>query len=526
LNGPYRSTNYGVSRDHGRSLAKAVFLYCALGGAVVACALEPETSGVRQPAVAGKFYPGEAGKLRGAVEAYLDHAVPACGERPIALVAPHAGYVYSGQIAADAYRQVQDHEYDVVVVLGSNHTVPSFNSVSVYQGAGYVTPLGLVPIDQDLAVALLQSDGGASFQPSAHEREHSVEVQLPFVQVACPQARLVAAVVGDSSPELAARFGKALAEVLRGRRALIVASSDLSHYPGFDDANEVDRQVLAAVASLDPAAVENTITEQMGRRRPGLSTCACGEGPILVAMAAARELGAQRGIALSYANSGATVFGETSRVVGYGAVAFTAGDGGPSLEALVPLPAPGQMDTLSREDREYLLGLARGTVEQYLLTGTVPLPRIGSPVLWRRQGAFVTLNKHGRLRGCIGHMAEDTPVALTVPRMALQAALRDTRFAPVQPDEIPALEFEISVLTPFAQVPTPDAILVGRDGVVLEKGGRRAVYLPQVAPEQGWDRDEMLGHLCQKAGMATGCWQHNAKLFTFQAEVFAEERAP
>jgi len=508
-----------------RPLSTVLYHYCLLCCAVVACALEPEASGVRQPAVAGKFYPGEADKLRGAVEAYLANAVPACGERPIALVAPHAGYVYSGQIAADAYRQVIDFEYDVVVVLGPNHTVPSFNSVSVYQGAGYVTPLGLVPIDQDLAAALLRSDGGVSFQPSAHEREHSVEVQLPFVQVACPQVPIVAAVVGDSSPELAERFGKALVEALRGRRALIVASSDLSHYPDYDDANEVDRQVLAAVASLDPAAVETTITEQMRQRRPGLSTCACGEGPILVAMAVARELGAQRGIALSYTNSGATVFGETSRVVGYGAVVFTAGDGGTSLEALAPRPAAGQMDTLARADREYLLRLARGTVEQYLLTGTVPLPRTDSPVLWRQQGAFVTLNKHGRLRGCIGHMAEDTPVVLTVPRMALQAALRDTRFAPVQPDEIPALEVEISVLTPFVQVSGPGEILVGRDGVVLEKGGRRAVYLPQVAPEQGWDRDEMLGHLCQKAGMTTECWQHNAKLFTFQAEVFAEENA-
>lgn len=505
-----------------RPLSTALLHYCLLSLAVVACTQEPEVSTRREPAVAGRFYPGEADSLRSSVEAYLARSVPACGERPIALVAPHAGYVYSGQIAADAYRQAMGHEYDVVVVLGPNHTVPAFNSVSVYQGGGYVTPLGLVPIDQDLAGRLLRSDGGASFQPSTHEREHSVEVQLPFVQVVCPGARLVAAVVGDPNPELAERFGKALARELKGRRALIVASTDLSHYPDHDDANEVDRQVLAAVASLDAAAVRATIAERMVERRPGLSTCACGEGPILVAMAAARELGAQRGIALSYANSGATVFGELTRVVGYGAVAFTSGDGGTSLEALAPVPAPGERDTLDQADRDYLLGLARGTVEQYLLTGTVPLPRTDSPVLWRQQGAFVTLNKHGRLRGCIGHMAENAPLALTVPRMALQAALRDTRFTPVLPEELPDLEVEISVLTPFARVSGPGEILVGRDGVVLHKGGRRAVYLPQVAPEQGWDRDQMLGHLCQKAGLPSECWQRDAELFTFRAEVFAE----
>jgi len=395
----------------------------------------------------------------------------------------------------------------------------------VYQGAGYATPLGLASIDQELAAALLRSDGGASFEPAAHESEHSVEVQLPFVQVAFPQARIVAAVVGDPDPELAERFGQALAAALEGRRALVVASSDLSHYPDYDDANDVDRQVLAAVASLDPGAVESAITEQMRQRRPGLSTCACGEGPMLVAMAAARALGARRGVALSYANSGDTAFGETSRVVGYGAVAFTAGRGSTSLEALAPVRAAGKADTLAPADREYLLGLARGTVEQYLLTGTVPLPRGDSPALWRRQGAFVTLNKQGHLRGCIGHMAENAPLALIVSRMALQAALRDTRFAPVQAEELAALEVEISVLTPFARVSGPEAILVGRDGVVVEKGGRRAVYLPQVAPEQGWDRDEMLGHLCQKAGLATECWQQNAELYTFQAEVFGEDNA-
>ena len=508
-----------------RPLSTALFHCCLLCWAVVACALEPEASGVRQPAVAGKFYPGEADELRGAVEAYLASAVPTRGERPIALVAPHAGYVFSGQIAADAYRQAMDYEYDVVVVIGPNHTVPRFGTVSVYQGAAYATPLGLAAIDQDLAAALLRSDGGVSFEPAAHQREHSVEVQVPFVQVAFPQARMVAAVVGDPDPELAERFGRALAQALEGRRALIVASSDLSHYPDYEDANQVDRQVLAAVASLDPAAVESTITEQMRQRRPGLSTCACGEGPMLVAMAAAQELGARRGIALSYANSGDTVFGETSRVVGYGAVALTAGSGGTSLEALSRRRASGQKDTLGSADREYLLALARGTVEQYLLTRTVPLPRVDSPALWRRQGAFVTLNKHGRLRGCIGHMVEDTPLALTVSRMALQAALRDSRFSPVRPDELPALEVEISVLTPFARVSAPEAILVGRDGVVLEKGGRRAVFLPQVAPDQGWDREEMLGNLCQKAGLTFECWQRNAELYTFRADVFAEDAA-
>ena len=243
---------------------------------------------------------------------------------------------------------------------------------------------------------------------------------------------------------------------------------------------------------------------------------------MLAAMVAAKALGATRGIAVNYVHSGGTLFGESSRVVGYGAVAFTGGEGGADTRGLDRAELASASGGLSAEDREYLLHFARETIDQYLTTGTVPLPRISRPALWSRQGAFVTLEKHGQLRGCIGHMAEDTPLVLTVGRMALQAALRDRRFRPVGAEEIPELELEISVLTPFARVAGPEEIVIGRDGVVVQKEGHRAVYLPQVAPEQGWDREETLGHLCVKAGLGADCWQQDAEFYTFQADVFGE----
>ena len=528
------------------SVRMTLWRLCACGCFLVACATEPEVQPesavqsepkvqpkpevqpepeirqVRDPAVADRFYPGDAVKLKGAVEGFLEDALPPAGGRPVALVVPHAGYVYSGQIAADGYRLAMEFAYDLVVILGTNHTTPGFDGVSVYQGDGYRTPLGVAEIDRELAAELVAADPSFTFRPEVHEREHSVEVQVPFAQVIFPEAEIVTAVIGEPDPDLTERFGKALARVLADRRALIVASSDLSHYPKYEDAVEVDRKVLKAVASLDPAAVSATITRQMQERLPGLSTCACGEGPVLAAMVAARELGARRGTVVSYANSGATVFGETGRVVGYGTVVFTEEAGGADIGHLESPRTDGDAAGLTDADREYLLQLARETVERYLNTGTVPLPRGFSPALWNRRGAFVTFEKHGQLRGCIGHMAEDTPLALTVCRMALQAALRDRRFRPVGAVELPALEVEISVLTPFARVAGPQAIEIGRDGVVVEKQGQRAVYLPQVAPEQGWDRDETLGHLCQKAGMAADCWQEGATLYTFQAEVFSE----
>jgi len=479
---------------------------------------------IREPAVAGKFYPDDAGKLRAAVLAYLDDARPPLGERPLALVAPHAGYVFSGQIAADAYRQAMGQGVDLVVVLGTNHTAPPFDGVSVYGGAGYRTPLGVAPVDPGVTKALLEADRSFRFRPEVHAREHSVEVQIPFVQVAFPEASIVAAVMGRPDPDLGTRLGEALARLLKGRRALVVASSDLSHYPGYGDAVAVDGKTLRAVASMDVHAIRSALSSRLRERRPGLDTCACGEGPIYAAIAAARALGARRGIVVSYANSGDTPFGEPGRVVGYGAVAFTAGPGGTDTSALPSPAAEPESAPLTQADRSYLLRLARSTVERLLTTDTVPLPRPDRPALLRRRGAFVTLKKGGELRGCIGHMAEDTPLALTVSRMAIQAALNDRRFPPVRPDEIPALEVEISALTPFERVPGYGSITVGRDGVLIRKDGRQAVFLPQVAPEQGWTREEMLDHLCRKAGLPADCWRSGCEFHTFQAEVFHEER--
>jgi AmmeMemoRadiSam system protein B/AmmeMemoRadiSam system protein A len=487
----------------------------------VATATAAPAGEIRPAAVAGQFYPADPIQLRGAVQSFLDQAVSPRGRRPVALVLPHAGYLYSGQIAADGFRQVVVDPPEIVVVLAPNHTVPAFAGVALYLGQGFSTPLGVAPIAQDLTRALLLADPEAQVRPEAHQREHAVEVQVPFIQVVAPRARLVAAVFGTADAGVAARFGTALARALRGQRALIVASSDLSHYPGYDDAVAVDHAVLTAVARLDPVEVAGVIAREMLSGRPSLSTCACGQGPMLAAIAAALELGAGQGCVLSYANSGDGVAGDPEKVVGYGAVALFAGAGPPDLAAL-DRPPPPSAGPLSAADRAVLLQLARRAVSDYLEFGVVPLPRQGSPALRRPQGAFVTWQQKGRLRGCIGHLEADAPLGLTVARMALQAALNDPRFNAVGLTELSDLRLEISALTPFAPVPGPEAIVVGRDGVLLAKGGRQAVFLPQVAPEQGWDRDELLAQLCAKASLPYDCWQHGADLATFQAEVFSE----
>lgn len=477
---------------------------------------------IRPPAVAGKFYSSDAHRLEQGIRDYLAQAKPPSAEKPVAIVVPHAGYVYSGQIAADAYAQAKGGGYDLVVILGTNHTVHGFDGVSVYDGDGYRTPLGVAKIDREVAQKLIFADRSFSFRPEVHAREHSVEVQVPFVQVTFPGVPIVTAVVGAPDVELCTRFGQALARVLKGRHALIVASSDLSHYPTEDVAISTDRTTLEAIAQTDPAALHKVIRKQMAHAPEGLVTCACGEAPIMAALAAAKAMGAGKARVISYANSGDCAVGDPGRVVGYGAVAIFPGKGPADLGGLERPAPPAKAEPIGAADRRELLHLARKTLEQYLTTETAPLPRPPSPRLWFPQGAFVTLEKHGQLRGCIGHMAEDRPLCQVVASMALAAGLNDHRFSPVTAAELDDLEIEISVLTPFARVSGPEAIEIGRDGVVLAKNGRRAVFLPQVAPEQGWDLVQTLDHLCRKAGMETGCWRSGAEFFTFQAEVFSE----
>lgn len=476
----------------------------------------------REPAVAGRFYPGSEPALRLAVEKFLRDAVPPRVGRPVAIVAPHAGYIYSGQIAADAWRQAQGHGYEIVVVLGTNHTAPGFRKVAVHPGRGFRTPLGVAGIDRDAADALMAADPDCVANADVHAGEHSVEAQLPFAQVLFPKAKILPLVVGAPDPGLCDRLGHALGKVLRARKALIVASTDLSHYPSAKDASEADRRVLAAMARLDPAEFRDAIGREMSRKVPGLSTCACGEAPVLAAIPAARALGASRGVVLSYANSGDIPVGDPSRVVGYGAVAFDGGPKGADASALLPAPGDDPGGALDRSDKEALLALARETIRRFLETGTVPSPRNLPPRARRAQGAFVTLKDGGSLRGCIGRMTPGAPLDRVVGAMALQAALNDRRFPPVSLAELPRLTIEISALTPMRPVSGPGDIVVQRDGVLLEKDGRSAVFLPQVASEQGWTREEMLDQLCFKAGLPAGSWRRGAAFSVFQAEVFRE----
>ncbi len=478
---------------------------------------------VREPVVAGKFYPESAPRLKLAIEKFLQDAVPAKVKKPVAIIVPHAGYIYSGQICADGFKQVSHQSYDVVVVLGTNHTSPDLNGAALYPGDGFRTPLGTASVDKSMMSLLVkEAPTICTLDKAPHTSEHSIEVIVPFVQVVFPQAKIVPVVVGSHDINILTRLGLALARVLKNKKALIVVSTDLSHYPAQEQARIVDREILTAIATLNPAELSKVTHKNMNKNIANLATCACGEAPVIAAMVAAKSLGAVRGEIVSYANSGDVSIGERSRVVGYGAIVLAADDKG--KEALNPAkPAtPADPSILTAEDKKNLLRFARGTLSRIFVTDTTPLARDFSPNLQQPRGVFVTLKKKGELRGCIGHMIADEPLGKLVGTMALQAAFNDRRFPPLTADELQDIEIEISVLTPMKQVTGASDILVGRDGVLLSKNGLSAVFLPQVATEQGWGREEMLNHLCQKAGLSTNCWKQNARFSTFQALVFSE----
>ncbi|MGC8873900.1 MAG: AmmeMemoRadiSam system protein B [Chloroflexia bacterium] len=290
---------------------------CGAGGTP---AVTPTRSArVRVPAVAGMFYPADPRELAAMVDGFLSQWSPTPG-RPLALIVPHAGYPYSGRTAAAAYAQLRGQHYEAVVLVGQNHFLGDFAGVDVYAEGAFRTPLGEMPVDTELARAILQTEPAFSDNPSFHAQEHALEVQIPFLQRVLPGTPIVPILIGRPTPQNLERLENALVQVLKGHDVLLVASSDLSHYPSYADAVRVDRAVLEAIVSLDVQRLQETLARQMALGIPNLYTPCCSEGAVIVVLEVARRLGADRAALLDYTNSGDVPGGDRERVVGYGAV--------------------------------------------------------------------------------------------------------------------------------------------------------------------------------------------------------------
>jgi len=479
-------------------------------------------SGIRSPVVAGAFYPGDAATLAGDIDEYLAEAeTPSFDGDIVALIAPHAGYIYSGAVAAHAYAAVRGRKYESVVVVAPSHRF-GFRGASVHGGTGYETPLGVVPIDRDIADAISAGSELYRYVPQAHAQEHSLEVQVPFLQRALGDFAIVPIIMGDQGESNVRALARRIVDAVRGagaKRVLLVASTDLSHYHGYDAAVALDARVIEYVSEFDPEGLLRALAA---------GECeACGGGPAAAVMTAARELGSDRSVVVKYANSG-DVTGDRAQVVGYLSAVLSrpapAGEGDPVDDRSKGAPgAERPYEGLTAADRAALLGLARGAIEAAVKGNPAPVLDAPSDALSTACGAFVTINRDGQLRGCIGYIEAARPLHETVGLMAVEAALRDPRFHPVEPSELPELQIEISVLSPLDVVDDPSSIVVGRDGLIVQSGRSRGLLLPQVAAEYGWDRETFLERTCRKAGLPPDAWRReDVVILRFTAEVFGE----
>ena len=460
----------------------------------------------RTAKVAGEFYPDDPQQLRALITRLLEQspAPDPAGPKPRALILPHAGYPYSGPVAARGVREIQGRHYDAVVVVGFMHR-QSFAGTSVDDREAYRTPLGTIPVDLG-AVAFLAAQPGLHHQEAAHESgEHSLEVMLPFLQVALGDFRLVPLLMGSWEEGDTEPLAAALTSLAARGDYLVIFSTDLSHYHPYAEAVKRDDATTVALTSETARAVHRLFDAG--------AVEACGRGPITAGLSMAERLGYLERRLLLYKNSGDTT-GDTSRVVGYAAI------------GLYERPALQMPERLSAGAGQALVRAARAVLDAHLSGQPSPPSGLGLdvyPELARNQGLFVTLRKHGELRGCIGRIENrEIPLAQLLPSVALDAALHDSRFPPVSKAELPQLTVEVSVLTPPAPVQSAQEIVAGRDGVLLIQGDHGGVFLPQVWAETGWTRVEFLRELAsQKAGLDPDAWRH-AQLLTFQAQAFEE----
>ena len=464
---------------------------------------------VRPATQANRFYTGDPKELSEEVDSFLAlHRGATVYHDVAALIVPHAGYYFSGNVAATAYMSIPtDKPYKRIFLLGPSHHEwldgASVNTEADY----YATPLGLVKVDHETALRLAKADHVFSYYPKAHDREHCLEVQLPFLQ-----RRFGEDTVPPIVPIIIStndfRKLQQIADVLKPYftdENLFVVSSDFSHYPSYEDAYEVDGKTGKAIETGDVEQFIAVLEENARSGKRNLATSACGElaiATLMLMMDNAYEVHH-----LLYQNSGDIDNQDHSRVVGYHAFAMVRA-------------TTSQTFSLSDEEKRKLKEIALTSIRDSLDGQRIAEPTGLTKTLESKCGAFVSLHKQGRLRGCIGHFGEDTALHEIVAEMARAAAFEDPRFMPVTREELNDIDIEISVLTPMRRIQSLDEFQLHRHGIYIRRGYRSGTFLPQVADEVNWTKEEFVSHCAQdKAGIGWDGWR-DAELYVYEAIVF------
>ena len=463
---------------------------------------------IRPATQANRFYTGNAKELSEEVDSFLAlHRDATIYKNVAALIVPHAGYYFSGNVAATAYMSVPaDKPYKRIFLLGPSHHEwldgASVNTEADY----YATPLGHVKVDHETALHLAKADNVLTYQPKAHDMEHCLEVQLPFLQRRFGEDNMppiVPIIISTNDFQKLKRIADVLKPYFTDEN-LFVISSDFSHYPSYEDAYEVDARTGKAIETGDVEQFISALGENASSGKHNLATSACGElaiATLLLMIDKSYEVKH-----LLYQNSGDIDNHDHSRVVGYHAFAILRG--------------ASQDFSLSDDEKKMLKEVALTSIQDSLERKPISHPSHLTSHLSEKCGAFVSLHKQGRLRGCIGHFGEDVPLHEIVAEMARAAAFEDPRFMPVTKDELEDIDIEISVLTPMRHIQSLDEFELHRHGIYIRKGYRSGTFLPQVADEVNWTKEEFVSHCAQdKAGIGWDGWR-DAELYVYEAIVF------
>lgn len=467
----------------------------------------------RHPAVAGKFYPADPDKLQKELTDLFASAASKEYNHVRAILSPHAGYIYSGEVAASAFNQIDAGiSYKRIFLIGSSH-YHSFDKAAVYCDGDFVMPYGKETVDTAFGKKLVERFPDIfTDDPTAHKEEHCLEVQLPFLHYTLKTGySIVPILIGTSDPAVCKRIASVLKPCLEPG-SLFIISSDFSHYPAYSDAKKVDEATKEAILANDPNELLATLSENAKKHIPNLATSLCGWASVLTLlyMTATNNLLEYR--AIEYKNSGDVKYSEDNdRVVGYWSIALLEKQTGKSDFELTDI------------EKKTLLNIARKTIEEHCRMNKKYEPDATdfSASLNKKCGVFVSLHKKGKLRGCMGRLVGTIPLYKMVQMMAISAASHDPRFRSVEPDELGEIDIEISVLSPLKKIDDTGEIKLGKHGIFMEDGSHTGVFLPQVATETGWNKEEFLGHCAHdKAGMDWDGWK-TADLYIFTATVFS-----
>ena len=482
---------------------KIVILIIATMMMMNSCNGQEKVPVVRPATQANRFYTGDSTALSEEVDSFLTvHRGRTQYDNVAALIVPHAGYYFSGNVAASAYMTLNPKRpYKRIFLLGPSHHEwldgASVNTEADY----YATPLGKVKVDRETAVQLTK-DSLFSYRPEAHDREHCLEVQLPFLQRRLGEVPpIVPIIIATNDYEKLQRMAAVLKPYFTDEN-LFVISSDFSHYPSYEVACEVDARTGKAIESGDVGQLIAAIETNARSGKRNLATSACGEFAIITLMLMLDRHDEVKH--LMYQNSGDIDDHDPNRVVGYHSFAILRNDS--------------TSFTLTVADKKLLKEIAYESIRDSL--DGKPIRSTTHATLNVKCGAFVSLHKHGRLRGCIGHFGEDYPLYEIVAEMARAAAFEDPRFTPVRREELDDIDIEISVLTPMRRIQSLDEFELHRHGIYIRKGYRSGTFLPQVADEVNWTKEEFVAHCSQdKAGLGWDGWR-DAELYVYEAIVF------